>query len=88
MTELSFCVDSIACGGCAIAITEALLGVTGVGRVHVQINSKTVSVSGDELDVSQIEQILSHLKQTNRHWCFHHARQKQRKAQRLRAMSA
>ena len=88
MTEFSFSLDSIACGGCAIAITESLSALAGVSDVRVQINAKTVSILGDDVSPSQVEQSLLNLKQTHRHWCFHHARQKLRKAQRLGAMGA
>jgi copper chaperone len=46
MTELTYTVPAIHCAGCAETISEALEPVEGVQSTDVDIDSKTVRVSG------------------------------------------
>lgn len=54
MSVLSYRVPGISCGHCAAAITTELQALAGVDVVDVDINAKTVTVSGQLLDEQAI----------------------------------
>lgn len=47
MTQQTFDVPDISCGHCKTAIENELSGVAGVDSVVVDIDAKTVAVTGD-----------------------------------------
>ena len=49
MSNETFKVRNIKCGGCASAIQEGLSGLSGVNAVEVDIESGQVHVSGEQL---------------------------------------
>jgi copper chaperone len=54
MTTLTYSVPGVSCAHCQSAITEEVSGVAGVAAVDVDLETKTVTVTGDELDESAI----------------------------------
>lgn len=50
MTTLSYSVPGISCAHCQRAIEREVLQVQGVESVEVDLDAKTVTVSGDPLD--------------------------------------
>ena len=48
-TELTYTVSDMSCGHCERAITDALSTLPGVDEVVVDLNTKRVVVTGDEL---------------------------------------
>ena len=48
--QLSYSVPDISCGHCRAAITSEVEKLPGVASVHVDLESKRVSVIGEELD--------------------------------------
>jgi copper ion binding protein len=58
MTEKTFSVPDIHCGGCATSIEGALGGIDGIGSVKVDLDGQTVGVDFDE-SVVQIDVIVN-----------------------------
>lgn len=58
MTTLSYSVPSISCGHCVKAISGEVGVLPGVTGVDVDLESKTVTVSGDPLDDSAIRSAI------------------------------
>jgi len=58
MTELTYKVPAIHCAGCASTISEALEPVEGVQTTEVDVDSKTVRVTGT-LDDRVIRKVLT-----------------------------
>lgn len=54
MTTLTYSVPGVSCAHCQSAITEEVAGVAGVASVDVDLETKTVTVTGDELDEAAI----------------------------------
>jgi copper chaperone len=50
MTTLSYSVPGVSCAHCQRAIEGEVLQVQGVESVEVDLDAKTVTVSGDPLD--------------------------------------
>jgi copper chaperone len=50
MSELIFSVPGMTCGHCEAAVKGEVGKVTGVAGVAVDLDTKLVTVSGDELD--------------------------------------
>nr|WP_030173464.1 heavy-metal-associated domain-containing protein [Spirillospora albida] len=50
MSEIRYSVQGISCGHCVNAITAEVSDVPGVVEVEVDVNAKSVTVRGDELD--------------------------------------
>ena len=51
MTQtFTYSVPGVSCGHCRAAITDEVAGVAGVDCVEVDLESKLVRVSGDDLD--------------------------------------
>jgi copper chaperone CopZ len=54
MTTLTYSVPGVSCAHCQSAITEEVSGVDGVASVDVNLDTKTVTVTGEELDEAAI----------------------------------
>jgi copper chaperone len=54
MRTISYSVPDISCGHCGTAITREVSAVAGVESVEVELETKTVTVSGDPLDEAAI----------------------------------
>lgn len=54
MAELSYIVDGMSCGHCKAGVTEEVSGVSGVSSVDVDLDTKVVHVTGDQLDDASI----------------------------------
>jgi copper chaperone len=50
METKTYSVPGIHCGHCEAAVTRELEGVSGVRTVHVDLETKLVTVTGDGLD--------------------------------------
>lgn len=50
MSEIRYSVPGISCGHCVSAITAEVDEVPGVVEVKVDVDAKTVTVRGDDLD--------------------------------------
>ncbi|MGD0273825.1 MAG: heavy-metal-associated domain-containing protein [Gaiellaceae bacterium] len=48
--QIEYFVPDMSCGHCQKAVTEAISPVTGVERVHVDLETKRVTVEGEGLD--------------------------------------
>jgi copper chaperone len=51
---ISYSVPDISCGHCGTAITREVSAVAGVEAVEVELETKTVTVTGDPLDEAAI----------------------------------
>jgi copper chaperone len=47
---ITYSVPGISCGHCRAAITAEVTTVTGVGSVEVELDTKLVRISGENLD--------------------------------------
>jgi copper chaperone CopZ len=54
MTTLTYSVPGVSCAHCQSAITEEVSGVDGVASVDVNLDTKTVTVTGEGLDEAAI----------------------------------
>ncbi|MER6170879.1 heavy metal-associated domain-containing protein [Streptosporangium sp. NPDC001681] len=55
MTESTYSVSGMACGHCAGFVAEEIERIPGVGAVVVDVESGTVTVTGDrELDIAEV----------------------------------
>jgi len=54
MSTISYSVPDISCGHCRTAITREVSTVSGVATVEVDLNTRTVTVSGEPLDEAAI----------------------------------
>jgi copper chaperone len=54
MSTLTYSVPDISCGHCRSAITGEVSEVAGVQTVEVDLDAKTVTVTGDSLDEQAI----------------------------------
>ncbi len=54
MSTTSYSVPDISCSHCRMAIERAVSTVAGVAAVKVDLDTKTVTVSGDRLDEAAI----------------------------------
>jgi copper chaperone len=50
MNEIIYCVPGISSGHCRAAITAEVTAVAGVNSVDVDLNTKLVRISGENLD--------------------------------------
>jgi copper chaperone len=51
---ITYSVPDISCGHCRAAITSEVSTVAGVESVEVDLNAKTVTVTGESLDAAAI----------------------------------
>lgn len=54
MSTATYRVPDISCGHCAAAITREVQTIAGVASVDVDVEAKTVTVSGERLDAAAI----------------------------------
>ena len=54
MSEITYTVAGMHCGHCKTAVTEELEAVDGVDDVVVDLDTKLVTVRGDDLDDSAL----------------------------------
>ena len=54
MSTVSYSVPGVSCAHCQSAITSEVLTVAGVESVEVDLDAKTVTVSGEPLDRQSI----------------------------------
>ena len=54
MPTISYSVPDVSCGHCRMAIEREVSTVAGVAAVKVDLDTKTVTVSGDRLDAAAI----------------------------------
>ena len=54
MSTLTYSVPGVSCGHCRSAITDEVSGLPGVEAVEVDLEAKTVAVTGDPLDADAI----------------------------------
>jgi copper chaperone CopZ len=54
MTTLTYSVPGVSCAHCQSAITEEVSGVDGVASVDVDLDTKTVTITGEQLDEAAI----------------------------------
>jgi copper chaperone len=50
MSEITYLVPDMSCSHCEHAVSQELSGVAGVGSVRVDLETKEVVVSGENLD--------------------------------------
>ena len=53
-SEMTFSVPGVSCEHCRVAIRSEVQGLDGVAAVAVDLDAKTVTVSGTELDDAAI----------------------------------
>jgi copper chaperone len=53
-TTITYSVPDISCGHCGTAIANEIQTVAGIESVDVDVNAKTVTVTGDPLDAAAI----------------------------------
>jgi len=51
---LTYRVDGMTCGHCTVAVTEEVTKVAGVAAVDVDLDTKLVRVSGDDVDEAAV----------------------------------
>jgi copper chaperone len=51
---LTYRVDGMTCGHCTVAVTEEVTKVAGVAAVDVDLDTKLVRVSGDNVDEAAV----------------------------------
>jgi copper chaperone len=51
---LTYRVDGMTCGHCTVAVTEEVAKVAGVAAVDVDLDTKVVRVSGDDVDEAAV----------------------------------
>lgn len=61
MEQLDIQSSKIKCGGCVANIEKGLAGFAGITEVSVEVESNVVSVKGNELDKTVIENKLAEL---------------------------
>jgi copper chaperone len=54
MTTLTYSVPGVSCAHCRSAITKEVSNVDGVATVDVDLETKTVTVTGEQLDETAI----------------------------------
>ena len=54
MSAITYSVPAISCGHCRTAITHEVSTVLGIAAVEVELETKTVTVTGDPLDEAAI----------------------------------
>jgi len=54
MSTLTYSVPGVSCAHCQAAIVDEVSTVTGVEAVAVDLDTKIVTVTGDELDEAEI----------------------------------
>lgn len=54
-TSISFTVPGMTCGHCTSAVESELVKVPGVRSVQIDLDTKAVVVTGDELDWPDLE---------------------------------
>ena len=54
MSTVTYSVPGVSCAHCQAAITEEVSGLDGVETVEVDLETKTVSVTGEPLDEDAI----------------------------------
>ena len=54
MNEITYCVPGMSCGHCRAAITAEVGVVPGVRQVDVDLDTKLVRISGENLDDSTL----------------------------------
>lgn len=54
MSTITYSVPGISCGHCRMAITNEVAPLPGVESVEVDLDAKTVTVTGDALDEQAI----------------------------------
>jgi copper chaperone len=50
MSEITYCVPGMSCGHCRTAITAEVTAVAGVDSVEVDLDTKVVRITGENLD--------------------------------------
>jgi len=50
MNEITFCVPDMSCGHCRTAITAEVTAVAGVDVVEVDLDTKLIRITGENLD--------------------------------------
>jgi copper chaperone len=50
MNEITYCVPGMSCGHCRAAITAEVSAVAGVDSVDVDLDTKLVRITGENLD--------------------------------------
>ena len=50
MNEITYCVRGMSCGHCRAAITAEVTAVAGVDSVDVDLDTKLVRITGENLD--------------------------------------
>ena len=50
MNEITYCVPGMSCGHCRVAITTEVTAVAGVDSVDVDLDTKLVRITGENLD--------------------------------------
>lgn len=61
MEHINIHASKIKCGGCVSNIEKGLRDFAGITEINIDIESNTVTVQGDELDKTAIENKLAEL---------------------------
>ena len=61
MTNETFSVQNVKCGGCASTIQDGLAAMPGIDTVEVEVEGGTVTVSGADLDRATLSAKLAEL---------------------------
>jgi len=61
MEHINIQASKIKCGGCVSNIEKGLRDFAGITEINIDIESNTVTVQGDELDKTAIENKLAEL---------------------------
>ena len=54
MNDVTYCVPGISCGHCRAAITAEVSAVAGVHSVDVNLDTKLVRITGENLDAAAL----------------------------------
>ncbi len=58
MTTHTYSVDGMSCGHCVTAITNEVTRVQGVDRVDVDLEARTVTVTGEGIDDTAVREAV------------------------------
>jgi copper chaperone CopZ len=58
VSDLSYNVPDMTCGHCVNSVTEEVRKVNGVDSINVDLDTKLVTISGDDLNDAQLREAI------------------------------